>query len=127
MIRRTQVSHPSRGLGTSLLLLRKLQSCPPNRVTKGRVAASSSSTATPLRSNQTSIGWAPAPLFREHGLCRAGRGCRWGRNIECQPEVPARRPIFVGEFAVGLQVDIALHFVSDRKDVADLWADTDHP
>src|SRR5262249_45725525 len=31
------------------------------------------------------------------------------------------------EFAVGLQVDISLHLVSDREEVADLRPDADHP
>src|SRR5262245_478749 len=59
-------------------------------------------------------------------------GCRcrrWGRRrkIEGQPEVPARRPIFIGEFAVSLQVEISLQLVADRKDVANLRADSGHP
>ena len=73
------------------------------------------------------MGWPRRVLFREHWSCRRGRRCRRRRKIERQPKVPARGPIFVGEFAVGLQVEIPLHFVSDRENVADLWADADHP
>jgi hypothetical protein len=31
-----------------------------------------------------------------------------GENIERQPEIPARWPIFIGEFALGLHIEIAL-------------------
>src|SRR6202008_34174 len=54
---------------------------------------------------------------------------RWRRRrrkIERQPEIPARRSICIVEFAVGLQVEIALHFVSAWKDVAELRPDADH-
>src|SRR5437899_923379 len=69
---------------------------------------------------------APAPLFREPRPRRSRRLGRRRLKIEGQPDVPARRPICIVEFAVGLQVQISLH-VSDRKDVADLRSDADHP
>src|SRR5690349_18942602 len=73
----------------------------------------------------TRVGY-PSALLREHGPRGRLRRCCRGRKIERQPEVPACWPIFVGELAVGFQIEIALQLVSERKDVAELRPDADH-
>ena len=64
------------------------------------------------------------PLFRSHQP-RRGRG-RWRcrRDHECDPGVPAVRPVLGGEFPVALEIEIALH-VADREDEPDLRAEAD--
>jgi len=47
-----------------------------------------------------------------------------GGSLNANQRFQPHRPIFVGEFAVGLQLDTALH-VSDRKDLAAPRADAD--
>src|SRR5262249_16161605 len=56
-------------------------------------------------------GLAQSPLFREHRPGGHGRRSCRGLNHERRPGIPARWPIFIGELAVGLQVEIALPFV----------------
>src|SRR6516162_9425977 len=66
-------------------------------------------------------------LLREHRPCGCGWRGRRVRNVECQPDVPARGPIRRIEFAIAFQVEIALPLVADRKDVTDLRTDSEHP
>src|SRR5258708_3535838 len=60
------------------------------------------------------------PLRRRHRA--GGRGFR---DREGQPGIPARRPVFGGEFAISLQAEECL-IISDREDVSDLRAEAQH-
>ena len=65
-------------------------------------------------------------LFRDHGSPRCYRRRRRGRrDCECEPHVPAVRPIFAVEFPVAFEIEIALH-IADRKQISDLRANANH-
>src|SRR5512139_2480731 len=68
-----------------------------------------------------------AVLLRDHApRCRRRLTGRGRRNRECQPGVLAVGPVFSGEFLVAFDIDIALKFLAERKDIADLRPDTGH-
>src|SRR5215470_2628771 len=60
-------------------------------------------------------------LFRHHARRHWSRGRR--RHHEGEPNVPAVWAMLVGEFPIGLQVEVALNVLVDGKDVADLRTD----
>src|SRR5215471_13846610 len=59
---------------------------------------------------------------RRRRRLRGGGRCR--RQRECHPKIKAVRPVVVGELAVALEVQVALH-VSDRKQGSQLRTDAD--
>ena len=65
--------------------------------------------------------------FARSSVCLSGRrrGGSCGRNRKLQPGVPAGGPVAGVDFAVGLQVHIALH-ACDREQVADLRTHSDN-
>jgi hypothetical protein len=63
-------------------------------------------------------------LFRYAPRRHCARGRHW-RDRECQPGIPSRCPIGGVEFAVALQVHIALH-VAYRKQESDLRSDSQY-
>src|SRR5262245_40540541 len=77
-------------------------------------------------SNESLTRMGLALVFPDDRPCGRWRRRRCGGEIERQPEIPARRPILVGKFAIGFQVQISLQ-VSDRKNVANLRTNADHP
>src|SRR5882757_8567633 len=68
----------------------------------------------------------PQVLFDDHSFALGwGRRCR-RRDREGEPCVPALRPVRGVEFLVAFQIQIALMFRSNWKDITDLRSDADH-
>jgi hypothetical protein len=62
-------------------------------------------------------------LFPYQMLGRRHRARRWrGRDGECQPSIPAGRPVCRVKLTIGFHVQVTLH-VSYRKQIAELRAD----
>ena len=61
-------------------------------------------------------------IFSDDGPCRRRRSGCGRRDREGDPGIPARCPICIAEFAVGLQIEISLH-IADRKQEPDLGTD----